>query len=56
MRALIFANDALSLVQDYPEPALQPGEALVRVTMAGICNTDFDYAQQPGVLKVLLRV
>lgn len=42
MRALVFANNALSLVQDYPEPALQPGEALVRVTMAGICNTDIE--------------
>lgn len=42
MRALVFANNALSLVQDYPEPTLQPGEALVRVTMAGICNTDIE--------------
>ncbi len=42
MRALIFRDNTLSFVQNYPQPALQPGEALVRVTMAGICNTDIE--------------
>lgn len=29
----------------WPEPAPKPGEALVRVTLAGICNTDLELAR-----------
>jgi threonine dehydrogenase-like Zn-dependent dehydrogenase len=43
MLALLF-DGSLRLV-DRPPPAPPPGEALVRVTMAGICNTDLEIAR-----------
>jgi threonine dehydrogenase-like Zn-dependent dehydrogenase len=52
MRALLLDGD-LRLVEDYsaPEPSL--GEALIRVSVAGICNTDLElvrgYMQFQGV-------
>jgi threonine dehydrogenase-like Zn-dependent dehydrogenase len=53
MRALVF-DDQLTYRPDYPEPTLQPGEALVHVALAGICNTDIEitrgYAGFRGVL------
>ena len=54
MRALVFRNNELTLEQNYPLPDLQSGEALVRVVMAGICNTDLEitrgYLAFQGVL------
>lgn len=44
MRALVF-DQTLKLDKDYPEPAAGPGEARVRILMAGICNTDLEIAQ-----------
>lgn len=41
MKALVFDKE-LKLVNDYEKPIPQKGEALVRVTMAGICNTDYE--------------
>ena len=41
MRALVYDGD-LRLAKDYPAPAPPPGEALIRVSMAGICNTDLE--------------
>jgi alcohol dehydrogenase len=41
MRALVYDGE-LRLVADYPRPESPPGEALVRVTLAGICNTDLE--------------
>ncbi|HUW56523.1 MAG TPA: alcohol dehydrogenase catalytic domain-containing protein, partial [Planctomycetota bacterium] len=41
MKALVF-DGQLKLVEDYPDPEPAPGEALVRVTVAGICNTDVE--------------
>ncbi len=41
MKALYFDGSQLSLV-DRPRPSLPPGEALVRVTHAGICSTDLE--------------
>jgi threonine dehydrogenase-like Zn-dependent dehydrogenase len=41
MRALVL-TDQLSFHTDHPTPALVPGEAIVRVTRAGICNTDLE--------------
>jgi threonine dehydrogenase-like Zn-dependent dehydrogenase len=38
-------DDALRLVQDQPEPARVPGEALVRLRIAGICDTDLQLAR-----------
>ncbi len=43
MRALRFQNGALS-VSDMPKPVAD-GEALVRVTLSGICNTDLEIAR-----------
>jgi threonine dehydrogenase-like Zn-dependent dehydrogenase len=54
MRALTYHNNALTLEKNYPRPDLQPGEALVRVLQAGICNTDLEitrgYLAFQGVL------
>ena len=41
MRALVY-DGQLRLVGDYPRPAPSPEEALVRVKLAGICNTDLE--------------
>ncbi|MFQ5614210.1 MAG: alcohol dehydrogenase catalytic domain-containing protein [Anaerolineae bacterium] len=41
MRALYF-NQTLSYRSDYPTPDPPPGEALIRVRLAGICNTDLE--------------
>src|SRR5579859_4266931 len=41
MRALLF-DGQLRLVGDYPEPALLPGEAIIRPRLVGICNTDLE--------------
>ncbi|NOZ28685.1 MAG: alcohol dehydrogenase catalytic domain-containing protein [Chloroflexi bacterium] len=42
MRALVFDGERLRYRTDYPRPELPPGEALVRVRMAGICGTDLE--------------
>ena len=43
MKAVVFDKDnQLKLVNDYAKPIPQKGEALVRVTLAGICNTDYE--------------
>jgi threonine dehydrogenase-like Zn-dependent dehydrogenase len=41
MKALVYDGE-LRLVGDYPRPEPPPGEALVRVILAGICNTDLE--------------
>lgn len=41
MRALVLDN-GLHVVDDYPTPEPPPGEALIRVGVAGICNTDLE--------------
>src|SRR5947209_447326 len=43
MKALRYQNETLS-VADLPKPSLN-GEALVRVTLSGICNTDLEIAR-----------
>src|SRR5579864_1307090 len=54
MRALIYTNNTLQLDQHFPQPTPMPGEALIRVTLAGICNTDLEitrgYLDFQGVL------
>ena len=54
MRALVFRNKVLTLEKNYPLPDLRSGEALIRVVMAGICNTDLEitrgYLAFEGVL------
>ncbi len=41
MRAL-YLDKTLTLREDYPVPAPPPGEALVRIRLAGVCNTDLE--------------
>ncbi len=41
MRALVL-DEELQYVEDYPTPTPASGEALIRVRMAGICNTDME--------------
>lgn len=41
MKAVVFDNE-LKLTDNYEKPIPKEGEALVRVTLAGICNTDYE--------------
>ncbi|MFL5653008.1 MAG: alcohol dehydrogenase catalytic domain-containing protein [Ktedonobacteraceae bacterium] len=54
MRALVYQNHVLRLEKSYRQPDLQPGEALIKVLLAGICNTDLEitrsYMAFEGVL------
>jgi threonine dehydrogenase-like Zn-dependent dehydrogenase len=53
MRALLF-EERLKLLNDYPNPVRRLGESLIRVMLAGICNTDLEisrgYMGYSGVL------
>lgn len=53
MKAIVFDKE-LKLDNNYPKPVPQKGEALIRVTLAGICNTDYEitkgYMGYVGVL------
>ncbi|MBO5737903.1 alcohol dehydrogenase catalytic domain-containing protein [bacterium] len=53
MKAIVFDNE-LKLDNNYAKPIPQKGEALIRVTLAGICNTDYEitkgYMGYAGVL------
>ncbi|HEX7733864.1 MAG TPA: alcohol dehydrogenase catalytic domain-containing protein [Ktedonobacteraceae bacterium] len=42
MRALVYGADGLALDMNYPKPEPMHGEALIRVSLAGICNTDLE--------------
>lgn len=42
MRALVYNGTELSLVQNYLQPTPVEGEALIRVLLVGICNTDLE--------------
>jgi threonine dehydrogenase-like Zn-dependent dehydrogenase len=42
VQALVYDGEVLQLREDYPRPVPPPGEALVRVRLAGICNTDLE--------------
>src|ERR1700730_2519338 len=44
MRAIVIDN-GVSLRRDYSEPAMMPGESIVRVRIAGICGTDLELAK-----------
>ena len=59
MRAVVFdrqtdGHPKLRLVEDYPDPQPPPGEARIRLVLAGLCNTDLEivrgYADFQGVL------
>lgn len=53
MKAIVFDN-GLKLDTNYPKPIPQKGEALIRVKLAGICNTDYEitkgYMGYKGIL------
>ena len=53
MRAVIFDKE-LKYTDNYPKPVPEKGEALIKVELAGICNTDFEitkgYMGYEGVL------
>jgi len=53
MRAVVF-DKGLKLDKNYPKPLPQKGEALIRVSLAGICNTDYEitkgYMGYEGIL------
>ena len=53
MKAIVFDN-GLKLDSNYPKPTPKNGEALIRVTLAGICNTDYEitkgYMGYKGIL------
>jgi threonine dehydrogenase-like Zn-dependent dehydrogenase len=42
MRALYLAEGQLTLHNDYPQPVVGVDDALIRVTLAGICSTDIE--------------
>lgn len=53
MKAIIFDNE-LKLINDYQQPIPKKGEALIKISLAGICNTDYEitkgYMGYKGVL------
>ncbi|MGQ9681214.1 MAG: MDR/zinc-dependent alcohol dehydrogenase-like family protein [Anaerolineae bacterium] len=42
MKALVYSGEEAYLDAHYPQPVAGCGEALIRVTLAGICNTDLE--------------
>ena len=53
MKAVVF-DETLKLVDNYEKPMPKKGEALIKITMAGICNTDYEitkgYMGYKGIL------
>lgn len=53
MKAVVF-DEELKLVQDYEKPVPKKGEALIKIKLAGICNTDYEitkgYMGYKGIL------
>ncbi|MBQ3101555.1 alcohol dehydrogenase catalytic domain-containing protein [bacterium] len=53
MKALVFENE-LKFHNDYPIPEIKEGEVLIKTSMVGICNTDYEitkgYMGYNGVL------
>lgn len=44
MKAIVFDKE-IKLVNNYPKPIPQKGEALIHVILAGICNTDYEISK-----------
>ena len=42
-------------IREYPDPVAGPGEAVVRVAMAGICGTDRSPSSVPGAFTAANR-
>ena len=53
MKALVY-DEGLKFVENYKEPVLKAGDALIKTTLMGICNTDEEitkgYMGYKGVL------
>lgn len=53
MKAIVF-DEGLKLVDNYQKPVPEKGESLIKVELAGICNTDFEitkgYMGYKGIL------
>lgn len=53
MKAVVF-DETLKLVDNYEKPVPKKGEAIVKISMAGICNTDYEitkgYMGYKGIL------
>ncbi len=53
MKAVVF-DEELKLVNNYEKPIPQKGEALIKISLAGICNTDYEitkgYMGYKGIL------
>ena len=53
MKAIVF-DETLKIVNNYNKPVPQKGEALIRIVLAGICNTDYEitkgYMGYKGIL------
>ena len=41
MKALVF-DEVLKLDKNYPNPILKENEVLIKTSMVGICNTDYE--------------
>src|SRR5947209_8760885 len=54
MRALVYNGTELSLVQNYLQPMPVEGEALIRVLLVGICNTDLEITRGYMAFKGVL--
>lgn len=54
MRAVCVTDQGLAVRRDYPRPSISADEALIRVSLAGICSTDLElvkgYFDYRGVL------
>jgi len=54
LEALVYQDGELSYRRDHPRPRKPPGEALIRMSLAGICSTDLEitrgYMNFEGVL------
>lgn len=55
MRAVVLQDGEIALRTDYPKPIPRAHEALVRVSMAGICSTDLEIVRGyvPGFSGVM---
>lgn len=42
MKAIEFNGKEIKLCNEYNKPQIKNGEALIKITMAGVCNTDFE--------------
>ncbi|MCB8962591.1 MAG: alcohol dehydrogenase catalytic domain-containing protein [Ardenticatenales bacterium] len=54
MQAIVIQDGQLQYVPDYPQPEPAPGEALIKILVAGICSTDLEIIRGYGDLQGVL--